>query len=1019
TLMGMDDLNSGFSPQACSQDSDDGMSSAQACYRAHRSRVEWDHIIATIALRIRRSLTLPDILQTSVDEVRQLLECDRVLIYEFTPDWQGRVTYESISSSQWSLLDQAIHDSCFSASRLKPYQEGRAFVCADIREADLTPCHGEMLQRFQVIANLAVPILHEEQLWGLLIAHHCTVPYVWDSQQIEGLQQIAVHIGIAVHQAALVEQLQAANTMLNAQVQERTALLEWTNQDLLEEVYERRKATAAVVQQAQFWCQVFDSLFTFVGVMSPDGILLEINQAALQVADLDRKAVIGKPFVDTYWWEYDAAVQVQIGEAIAQANQGKTVRFDIPAQVNNGRHIMVDFSLTPLRDGTGAITHLIPSGSDITDRKQAELDLQTTKNQLELFIQATSEGFWDWNLVTHEIYLSPRWKAMLGYRDDELENSLETWDAVMVESDRQLTHQLIQDYNSGNIDEFKTTQRFQHKDGSVVHILIRAIHLKNEQGEVIRMVGSHLDMTATVAMQAALQTSELQLSGILNSSLDGIMAFRSVRNEQGQIVDFEWLISNPAACAMVGRPANSLIGHHLLEELPGNRDEGLFDLYVQVVESGEPIQRQFHYTHDGIDSWFENIAVKLEDGFAVTFRNITAMKQSEQALQRANRQLEDNINDLKQRNTEMRLLSETSDFLQACRSIDEACAVITSLVEPLFPECSGGIFITNPSRNRAESVAVWGDRLYSQPDFAPHECWALRRGRSHWVGGNRAGLRCDHVLLSDGQGDQQRPRQSHQSDQSQSDPAQNSQPQSDQSQRDPAQNRQTQSDRIPDTLCIPMIAQGETLGLFYLSSFTAAALPDSKQQLAQTVAEQIGLAIANLRLRETLHHQSIRDPLTGLFNRRYLEESLTQELVRAQRNQQPIGIIMIDVDHFKHFNDTFGHDAGDLVLQSIGNLLRDGVRGSDIACRYGGEEMTLVLPESSLRDTAMRAETLRQAISHLQLKHNNQRLENLTASFGVACFPQHGISGRALLQSADAALYRAKSAGRNQVVTAT
>ncbi|MEB3232862.1 MAG: diguanylate cyclase, partial [Leptolyngbyaceae bacterium] len=178
-------------------------------------------------------------------------------------------------------------------------------------------------------------------------------------------------------------------------------------------------------------------------------------------------------------------------------------------------------------------------------------------------------------------------------------------------------------------------------------------------------------------------------------------------------------------------------------------------------------------------------------------------------------------------------------------------------------------------------------------------------------------------------------------------------------------------------------------------------------------------AIANLRLRETLHYQSIRDPLTGLFNRRYLEESLAQELIRAQRKQHPIGVIMIDVDHFKGFNDTYGHDAGDLVLQTISDLIRENIRGSDIACRYGGEELTLVLPESSLIATATRAETLRQSISRLQLTHNNQRLETVTASFGVSCFPQHGIAGNALIQAADAALYQAKYAGRNQVVTAT
>lgn len=359
---------------------------------------------------------------------------------------------------------------------------------------------------------------------------------------------------------------------------------------------------------------------------------------------------------------------------------------------------------------------------------------------------------------------------------------------------------------------------------------------------------------------------------------------------------------------------------------------------------------------------------------AVTFRDISALKTSEQALQQANQNLEMHLHDLKQRNTEMQLLSETSDFLQACRTLGEACAVITNLVQPLFPDCAGGFFITSASRNRVEKAASWGEHLHSQSDFYPHDCWALRRGRLHQLGQDRLGLRCNHVS--------------------------------------PAPNPLS-------TLCIPMIAQGETLGLFYLNSECAEALNDAKQQLARTVAEQVGLAIANLHLREILQHQSIRDALTGLFNRRYLEEALQQEIARAQRNQYATAVVMVDVDHFKRFNDTHGHDAGDYVLQTLGKVLRDNIRESDVACRYGGEELTLVFPETTLEAAVARAEDLRQTIHQLTIHYNGTLLEGLSASFGVAAFPSHGTTGPALLQAADVALYRAKQAGRNQVVAAS
>ena len=610
---------------------------------------------------------------------------------------------------------------------------------------------------------------------------------------------------------------------------------------------------------------------------------------------------------------------------------------------------------------------------DISDRKQAELELKSAKDQLELVLQASSEGFWDWDLLTNEIYFSPRWKEMLGYADHELDNSFAMWESVILEDDRLAAQQMIEAYNSGQVDNFVSIQRFRHKAGSTIQVLSRAIHLKNDQGQVTRMVGSHLNITATIHIQESLKSSEMQLSGILNSALDGIMAFRSIRDDQGQIIDFEWLLSNPTACQLVHKRVEDLIGQRLLDIMPGNRTDGLFDLYIEVVEKGGPIQRQFHYSHDGIDTWFENIAVKLGDGFTVTFRDISDNKASEQALQTANKTLERHLQDLRQRNTEMLLLSETSDFLQACRTIEEACSVITTLVEPLFPDCCGRFYITCASRNQLETVAQWGNNLHSAAEFYPHDCWSLRRGRWHQITPERSGLRCNHI----------------------------------------AHTHQPVS-----TLCIPMIAQGETLGMFHLSTEKTDALNEAKRQLASTVAEQVGLAIANLNLRETLQHQSIRDSLTGLFNRRYLEEALEKEIARAQRHQSSVAVVMLDVDHFKSFNDTYGHDAGDWVLKAIAQALKDNIRAADTACRYGGEEMTLIFSENSLEEALTLAEHLRHIISQLNISYGNQRLNGLTASFGVAMFPEHGTIGAALIQAADGALYRAKAAGRNQVIAA-
>jgi diguanylate cyclase (GGDEF)-like protein len=184
------------------------------------------------------------------------------------------------------------------------------------------------------------------------------------------------------------------------------------------------------------------------------------------------------------------------------------------------------------------------------------------------------------------------------------------------------------------------------------------------------------------------------------------------------------------------------------------------------------------------------------------------------------------------------------------------------------------------------------------------------------------------------------------------------------------------------------------------------------------VAEHFSLALANLKLRETLRNQSIRDPLTGLFNRRYMEETLERELRRAERERRSVAVIMLDIDHFKRFNDEFSHEAGDVVLQELGSLLRSNSRAGDVPCRFGGEEFVLLLPATALADARKRADELRETIGTLHVTYRGQLLGPVRCSMGVAAFPIHGVAGEAILRAADAALYRAKDSGRDQVMVA-
>ena len=191
-----------------------------------------------------------------------------------------------------------------------------------------------------------------------------------------------------------------------------------------------------------------------------------------------------------------------------------------------------------------------------------------------------------------------------------------------------------------------------------------------------------------------------------------------------------------------------------------------------------------------------------------------------------------------------------------------------------------------------------------------------------------------------------------------------------------------------------------------------AARSAMDQEIKKRLWGELELTQANLRLRDL----AVRDGLTGLYNRRYLEESLDREESRARRSGHPLGLVLLDVDRLKHCNDTLGHAAGDSVLRAVAQHMSSLARGEDIVCRYGGDEFLMVMAQASLGALRERAEKLRRGVQDLEIEYDGRRIEGLTLSVGVGIFPDHGESGRAALRAADIALYRAKQAGRDRVV---
>lgn len=317
------------------------------------------------------------------------------------------------------------------------------------------------------------------------------------------------------------------------------------------------------------------------------------------------------------------------------------------------------------------------------------------------------------------------------------------------------------------------------------------------------------------------------------------------------------------------------------------------------------------------------------------------------------------------------LISRMTQRMHGCETLLDFEEVIKRFVPEIAPTLAGRLYLFDSERNKLVEMCNWSAPRFSRTSFSPLSCWALRRGSTHRPAGESIDVPCDHLGLGDAS--------------------------------------------PIDAICIPLTAHREAIGLLYFEPREDAdqdlATPDN---VVQMLAENIALSIANLRLRERLRNLAMADPLTGLANRRQLDAVLEAQLADAERQDRPFSCLMIDVDHFKRFNDDHGHDVGDAVLRAVGNTLRAVTRENGLAFRYGGEEFTLLLPGLDSARARARAEDLRSRIEDLRVIHEGKEVGAVTVSVGVASTPDHCLAAR-VVQAADAALLRAKANGRNRV----
>jgi diguanylate cyclase (GGDEF)-like protein len=504
-----------------------------------------------------------------------------------------------------------------------------------------------------------------------------------------------------------------------------------------------------------------------------------------------------------------------------------------------------------------------------------------------------------------------------------------------------------------------------HRGEEDVLVALYAKPVLDIRGTVLETVVVLEDVTDERRLEDELRDSRELFHATAEYLLDAFGIFTAVRDDQDEIVDFCVEYANDAA--RVG--TESEVASKTLGDLvPGQERSVLIGEFARVVETGISIAEETLSYEDLTEGGRQVIhaheirATKLKDGVAATWRDVTERVLAETELGRRNR--------------ELTVLGELAELLQAVTSPEEVFELAATFGPQLFEDLSGGLYLENESATLVEAMSTWGGQEWSREVFAPDDCWALRRGRRH--GGLRGPTspRCPHVEVG-----------------------------------------------ARTSLCVPLVAQGQAIGMLHLGDADARAesvtpASGAGESIAMSLAEHLGMALSNLRLRDSLRDQSIRDPLTGLFNRRYVEETLEREIRRSTRSGLPFGLMMFDLDQFKRFNDTYGHLAGDALMREVGVSLKRHSRGEDAACRYGGDEFLLLIPETPLEIVLRRAEEFREAASGMEVLHEGTVLHGTTVSVGVAGFPDHARDVETLVKAADDAMYRVKHAGGDAVQVA-